>query len=303
MALHPFIIAMLDQTKDMPALSAGTPEEGRELVASGRARLGNGPDLALRQDLKVPGQGRDIPVRLLLPKTGAAGVIVFIHGGGWVIGALDDYDTYMATLADRSGFAVLGIDYRLAPEHPFPAGLDDCEAVLSYVINRKIPNIPGGPIVIAGDSAGANLATACCARLADRSPIALQVLYYPVTDCDFDRASYRAHGTGLPLSAQDMGWFFGHYAPKAQWADPAISVLRRTDLANMPPAVVVTAEYDVLCDEGEEYARRLHAAAVPVTLRRVAGVTHGFIRLHNLFDVADKELSTISQDICNAADA
>lgn len=297
MPLHPFITAMIDQMKDMPALSAGTPAEGRALVAAGRDRLLQGPEPALRRDLTVPGRDGDIPLRLLLPKGAPQGVILFIHGGGWVLGALDDYDTYMSALADRAGFAVLGIDYRLAPEHPFPAGLEDCEAVLTQLLEGNIADIPPGPVVIAGDSAGANLATACCARLADRSSVALQVLYYPVTDCDFDRPSYKAHGTGLPLTAADMAWFFQHYAPRARWADPAISVLRQPGLSNMPPTVIVTAEYDVLCDEGEDYADILMAAGVPVMRRRVDGVTHGFIRLHNLFDVADQELSAISSDI------
>lgn len=154
-----------------------------------------------------------------------------------------------------------------------------------------------------GDSAGGNLATACCARLQDRSQVALQVLYYPVTDADFDRPSYKKHGQGLPLTAQDMRWFFNHYAPPAMWTDPSIGVLTRSDLAGMPPAIIITAEHDVLCDEGEDYAARLQHVGNSVSARRVPGVTHGFIRLHRLFDVADAELSTISEEIRKAVAA
>ena len=301
MALHPFIVAMLEVLKGLPALSSGSPAEGRALVAAGRARLGQGPAMALVRDRMVQGRAGDIPVRVLTPKAIPVGVIVFIHGGGWVLGALDDYDTYARSLADRSGCAVVMVDYRLAPEHRFPAGLEDCEDAISAVLHGKIAGIPKGPVVVVGDSAGANLATVCCARLADRSAVALQVLYYPVTDADFSRESYGVHGSGLPLTAADMRWFFGHYAPQDMWRDPAISPLRTADLRGMPPAIVVTAEYDVLADEGAAYADQLAGAGVPVLRRCVAGVTHGFIRLHNLFDVADHELSTISSDIREAA--
>ena len=297
MALHPFIAAMLQTLQEMPALSSGSPDDGRALVAAGRPKLGLGPDLADVRDLTVPGRSGAIPARLLVPTDALDAVIVYVHGGGWVLGALDDYDTYLRSLADRSGCTVLAVDYRLAPEHRFPAGLEDCEDVLAAVLDGSIPGVPGGCVVVAGDSAGANLATVCCARLPDRARIALQVLLYPVTDADFSRPSYQTHGVGLPLTGQDMRWFFRHYAPEALWRHPAISPVRHTDLAGMPPALVITAEYDVLCDEGEAYARNLAAAGVPVVQRRVPGVTHGFIRLHNLFDVADAELSMISAAI------
>lgn len=297
MALHPFIAAMIQTLKDMPALSSGSPEDGRALVAAGRQKLGREPDLAEVRDLTVPGRARAVPARLLVPNGALDAVIVYVHGGGWVLGALDDYDTYLRSLAHRSGCTVLAVDYRLAPQHPFPAGLEDCEDVLAAVLDGIVPGVPAGCVVVAGDSAGANLATVCCAHLPDRSRVALQVLYYPVTDADFSRPSYQTHGTGLPLTGQDMRWFFGHYAPEALWHDPAISPVRQPDLSGMPSARVITAEYDVLCDEGEAYASRLSAAGASVVQRRVPGVTHGFIRLHNLFDVADAELSNVAAAI------
>lgn len=295
MSLHPFITAMLEQLAGLPALSAGSPEDARAMVAAGRARLGPGPEMAQVTALTLSGRAGAIPARLLVPPGDSAGTIVYLHGGGWVVGALDDYDIYTRSLASRTGMAVLAVDYRLAPEHPFPAGLDDAADALDAVLAGKVPGLPAGPVVVMGDSAGGNLATVCCARLADPAAVCLQVLYYPVTDCDFSRGSYDAHGEGLPLTAADMRWFFGHYAPVATWADPAISPLR----GPLPrvPAVVVTAEYDVLADEGAAYADALAAAGVPVRHRRVPGVTHGFIRLHNLFDVADAELTAIATDI------
>lgn len=297
MALHPFITAMLDTLKDAPALSAGSPDDARAFIAAGRDRLGDGPNLYRAVERTIAGRSGAIRARLLLPVEAPDGVIVFFHGGGWVVGALEDYETYTRTLAERSGFAVLAVDYRLAPEAPFPAGLEDCEDSLRAVLSGQVEGCPPGPVVVMGDSAGGNLATVCCARLQDPSAVALQVLYYPVTDHDFDRASYREHGSGLPLTAQDMRWFFGHYAPASAWADPDVSPLRRADLSGRPQAIVVTAEYDILRDEGEAYADRLAAEGVPVIRRRIDGVTHGFIRLHPLFEVADEELSTISKDI------
>lgn len=299
MALHPFITAMLDSLKGLPALSHGSPDDARAMVAAGRARLGDGPEMHSFNNLEISGRSGPIPARLLMPVESPSGVIVFFHGGGWVVGALDDYDTYGRTLAKRTGLAVLMVDYRLAPENPYPVGLEDCEDALHSVLSGQISVLPEGPVVVMGDSAGGNLATVCCARLSDASSVALQVLYYPVTDHDFTRGSYKFHGTGLPLTTKDMEWFFSHYAPRDIWSDPTISPLRQTELSGQPPAIVVTAEYDVLCDEGEAYADRLLGAGVRVSRRRVPGVTHGFIRLHPLFDVADDELSTISQEIRN----
>lgn len=297
MPLNPFIAALLDMLKGQPALSAGSPDDARALVAASSARLGKGPEMRKVSDLHIPGRGGPVPARLLEPADATPGAIVYLHGGGWVVGTLDDYDTYLRSLAQRSGLAVLAVDYRLAPEHPFPAGLHDCEDALRAVLTGAVPGLPPGPVVVMGDSAGANLATVCCARLDNPSTVAAQVLYYPVVDHDFSRTSYARHGEGLPLTARDMAWFFRHYAPSAQWADPAISPIREADLSRHPPAIVVTAEYDVLCDEGDAYAERLLEAGVRVTHRRIPGVTHGFIRLHPLFDIADAELSAIANDI------
>lgn len=297
MALHPFVSALLEKLKDQPALSAGSADDARRLVAAGREALGPGPAVERVENLTIRGRAGAIPARLLVPSAAPSGVVVFFHGGGWVVGTLDDYDATTRRLAAETGCAVLSVDYRLAPEAPYPAGLEDCEDALRAVLSGDVPGLPDGPVVVAGDSAGANLATTVCARLSDPSKVAMQVLWYPVTDHDFDRPSYREHGVGLPLTAADMTWFFGQYAPPDRWGDPDISPLRRPSLAGQPPALVVVAEYDVLRDEGEAYAARLSEAGVPVLLRRVDGVTHGFIRLHNLVDVARAEIATAATEI------
>ncbi len=302
MPLHPFIAGLLEKMAGRPGLSDGSPDDGRATVAAGRAALGQGPDMVSVDEVAVPARAGSVPVRVFRPSAEPDGQIVYLHGGGWVIGTLDDFDTYARALAAASNCTVLLVDYRLAPEHPYPAALEDCEdAVRWAAADGPAARLP---LVIAGDSAGANLATIVARRQKGAVPIALQVLYYPVTDCDFSTRSYAARGTGLPLTAKDMRWFFEHYAPAGLWADPDISPLRSEELAGSPPAVVVTAEYDVLCDEGEAYAERLRKAGVAVTRRRLDGSPHGFVRMHNIFELAGKELETVASEInqaCRAA--
>lgn len=299
MPLHPFIRTILDQMADRPRLSDGTPDDARNLVAAGRDALGKGPMMAVVRDITIQAsKGHTVKARYMSPKVEPDGLIIFIHGGGWVLGSLDDYDTYARSLAAETGYGVLLPDYRLAPENPFPAGLEDCEAVLAACITGKIDGIEiNRPLIIAGDSAGANLATVVARRSSERHMIAAQILYYPVTDCDFANTSYVKHANGLTLTVGDMAWFFNHYAPQEIWKFPDISPNFSDDLNGMAPAIIVTAEYDVLCDEGEFYARKLGYAGVPVTLRRADGLTHGFIRLHNLLDESDHELKLVSAEI------
>ena len=188
---------------------------------------------------------------------------------------------FARTLANATGCAVLVPEYRLAPENPFPAGLEDCEDTLLYAASERARRIGlAGPLIVAGDSAGGNLATICAATLRGRVDLAGQVLIYPATDASLDRASYETYGDGdVPLSRADMRWFYEHYAPPSAWADPRISPMRAPTLHGQPPALVITAENDVLRDEGEAYADRLREAAVPTVLRRYDGMTHGFIPL------------------------
>ncbi len=308
MALHPFVQKMLEAARaaGRPALSAGTPQQSRELVATTRAALGAGPEVGEVRDLRIPTRAGEVPARLYRAKGGCEpGLVVYLHGGGWVCGSVDDFDVLTRALVDKSGCAVLSVDYRLAPEHPFPAGLEDAQDAIAWA-HDHLASLIGGPgrLAVAGDSAGGNLATVAVARLAGRAQVALQCLFYPVTDSDFTRPSYRAHSQGMPLTDADMDWFFRHYAPPSLWQHPDIAPVRRDDLAGHPPAWIAVAEHDVLHDEAVAYAERLRAAGVPVTVERAMGLPHGFARMLNLIPEADAVVAVAAAAIrrhCAAA--
>ena len=266
-------------------LHEGTPEEARELSASFAAMAGPAPRMARAEDATVTAaDGAAIPLRILVPPQGARGVLVYYHGGGWVIGTIDEFDTMARKLAERTSCAVVLVGYRLAPEHRYPTAVDDSYAALTWV-GEHLADIAGDadvPLIVAGDSAGGNLAAVMAQRSRDRGgpAIALQVLIYPVTDADFDRPSYTDPDNQLLLTRDAMMWFWDHYVPDAaQRHHPDASPLRAGSLAGLPPAVVLTAEHDVLRDEGEDYAARLREAGVPVDARRHEGQTHGFFTI------------------------
>jgi acetyl esterase len=226
-----------------------------------------------------------VPVRIYRP-TAAPGLPIFVvlHGGGWVIGAVEQFDVIARQLANASGAVVVSVDYRLAPEHPYPAGLDDCFRALQWTAAHAA-EISGDParIAIGGDSAGGNLAVVCALRARDEGgpDLALQVLVYPVCDCNFETDSYVANGKGHLLETEEMQWFFDHYAnSSADFADWRMSPLRAPDLTGLPAAVVITAEYDPLRDQGEAYAQRLRDAGVPTQAVRGDGLFHGFFGMH-----------------------
>jgi acetyl esterase len=265
-------------------LHESTPEEARALVASFAAMAGPAPRMARVEDHEISVAEGTIPVRVLVPPQAVHGVVVFLHGGGWVVGTIDEYDTMARKLAERTSCAIVLVGYRLAPEHRYPTAVDDSYAALEWT-SQHLDDITGrtdAPIILAGDSAGGNLAAVLAVRARDRNgpPIALQVLIYPVTDADFDRPSYVDPENQLILDRAAMVWFWDHYAPdQAQRAEPDASPARAADLAGLPPAVVLTAEHDVLRDEGEEYAERLTQAGVAVDFRRHTGQTHGFFTM------------------------
>ncbi len=264
-------------------LHESSVEEARALGAGLSDLNGPAPPM-LRVDehsLDVP--GGVVPLRVLAPLEQPAGVIVWYHGGGWVIGTIDEADTVGRKLAERTSCTVVLVDYRLAPEHRYPVAVDDSYAALEWVGERvEELSRPGAPLFVAGDSAGGNLSAVMALRARDRGgpPIAAQILIYPVTDADFERASYTAAANQLLLTTEAMEWFWDHYVPDAaRRVEPDASPMRAADLAGLPPAVVLTAEYDVLRDEGEAYAERLEAADVEVNLQRHEGQTHGFFTL------------------------
>jgi acetyl esterase len=233
-----------------------------------------------------------------MPKDGKpTSLVVFYHGGGWVIGSIDDCDFIARFMIEKTNCAAVLVDYRLAPEHPYPTPLDD--AWDSLVWSAKEAERLKVPLIVAGDSAGGNLATVCSMLARDRGgpKIALQILMYPVCDCDMETPSYRENGKGYVLTVADMNWFFDHYlqGDKAKRADPLISPLRALRLEGLPPALIMTAEYDVLRDEAETYGKRLAAAGVKVCIKRYRGVTHGFVRLQNFVDVARTGMDDVAK--------
>lgn len=241
-----------------------------------------GPEMARVEDRDVDGPQGKVPVRIYTPRGEAERrpAIVFFHGGGFVLCSLDTHDATCRELAQGTGAIVLSVDYRLAPEAKFPAAPEDCYAVTQWTALRaRELGIDPQRIAVAGDSAGGNLAAVVSLMCRDRGghmPVH-QLLIYPVTDFAFDSESYRTNGEGYFLTKDMMRWFWHHYLESDADGENALaSPLRATNLAGLPPATVVTAEYDPLRDEGRAYAERLVAAGVPTDYRNYDGVFHGF---------------------------
>jgi acetyl esterase len=237
------------------------------------------------EDLVVPGPAGEIPARLYVAPGNAPEpqpLLVYYHGGGWVIGDLETHDGLCRFLAVHAGCRVLSVDYRLAPEHPFPAAVEDAFAAFSWAAEQasKLGADPAR-IAVAGDSAGGNLAAAVSilAREGEAQP-AMQLLLYPPTDAVGGSASRDIFAEGFLLTKGDMEWFEAHYIPDGcEESDPRISMMRAADLAGLPPAYVATAGFDPLRDEGEIYAERMREAGTRVALRRYPGLIHGFASL------------------------
>jgi len=286
MPLHEAVGAFLTDmaAQGVKPIHESTPEEVRELTAGLSELFGTGPEMARVEDTTIPVDGGTIGARILVPSASPRGVFIYYHGGGWVIGGnVEEYDTLGRKLAARTGCAMVLVDYRLAPEHRYPVAVDDSYAALEWV-HAHLADIAGRdvPIIVGGDSAGGNLAAIMAQRSRDRGgpPIAFQALVYPVTDADLDNGSYTAEENQLMLSRESMVWFWDHYLPDAERrSEPDASPLRAADFTGLPPAIVITAEYDVLRDEGEAYADRLQEAGVAVERVRVPGQMHGFFTL------------------------
>ena len=297
MSLDPQAKAILDALAadpTAPRLIDLPPAEGREMYrAMAQAMDLQGVAIGKVEDRTVPGPEGEIPVRIYTPVAagGTVPALVYFHGGGWVIGDLETHDALCRTLANEAGCKVIAVDYRLAPEHPFPAAFDDCLAATKWVEkNASDIGIDPNRIAVAGDSAGGNLAaTVALQARADKSPhIAFQLLIYPVTDAPRRTQSYKDFGEGYFLEAEGMDWFWDHYVTGAgaNADDPRHSPLRAPSLAGLPPAYVVTAGFDVLRDEGRAYAEALKKAGVAVEYVNYEGMIHGFFNLQGALDVA-----------------
>jgi acetyl esterase len=256
--------------------------------------------VALVEDRTVPGPAGEIPVRVYRPSAGAGPypIVAYFHGGGWVLGTLDTHDDVCRTLANRSGALVVSVDYRRAPEHPFPVPLEDCIAAVRWcALHGAEIGGNGARLAVAGDSAGGNLAAAVAMHFRDEGgpPLAIQALIYPVINYDFDTASYHQYASGFGLTRDMMRYFWRSYlANPTDGGLPYASPLRAENLGGLPPALILTAHYDVLRDEGEAYAARLARAGVPVRCTRYLEMNHGFIQLAALCEPALQGLQEIA---------
>ena len=241
----------------------------------------------------APGAFGAIPVRVYRPAGDAPKpLIVYYHGGGWVLGSLTTHDGICRGLAAGVDAVVASVDYRLAPEHRFPAAVEDAQAALAWAVGAAASlGADGSRLVVAGDSAGGNIAAVMAHAARTEGPeIAFQLLVYPVTDHEFTSASMEENATGYYLTREMMRWFYGLYLNhEGEAGDPRVSPLRATDLAGLPPAYVMTAEYDPLRDQGRAYASAMAAAGVRVETRNCPGLFHGFFSLGAQIDAAQAE--------------
>ncbi|MFZ9675268.1 MAG: alpha/beta hydrolase [Ilumatobacteraceae bacterium] len=284
MALHPQVAVLLEglAALNIPALETQNPVDAR----AGMAAMTVPSTVQLHEIRDVNAGG--VPARLYRPTASTKiGLLVYYHGGGWVLGSIDSHDDVCRKLARAMGHAVLSVDYRLAPEHPFPAPVEDSVNALRWAYaNASELGIDPNRIAVGGDSAGGNLA----AVVANVAPVPLryQMLIYPVTDATRSSQSYIDNAVGYRLTAAGMKWFCDHYLSGGVGSetDPRVSPLFAPDtvLSDTPPALVITAEYDPLRDEGEDYARRLMEAGVSCALARYSGMIHGFFSMSEMVD-------------------
>jgi acetyl esterase len=282
--LDPDIRRLLDSVFDVaPASVAPSIAQLRAAAEEAPKLLGGEPEVVTSiRDLRAPGSTGAVPVRVYRPESPAPlPLVLFAHGGGWVVGSLDSHDKLCRILANRLGAVLVAVDYRLAPEHVYPAALDDVEAAWRWA-RAEAPTLgaDGERFAVAGDSSGGNLAAALTLRLRTQGAEQpdLQLLLYPALDATCSRASYREFATGYNLTRAQMAWYWETYRASTAADAAELSPLAATDLSGLPVAVIAVAEYDVLRDDGLDYARALTAADVPVRIIRCDGMIHGFLR-------------------------
>jgi acetyl esterase len=261
--------------------------------------------VAAVEDDVIPSPAGGIGVRIIRPfgLPPAAPSVVFFHGGGWVIGSLDSHDAICRSLAQRSRSVIVSVDYRLAPEAPFPAAVEDAYIATGWVAtNATELRLDRTRLIVAGDSAGGNLAAVVSVLARDRGYPSLchQVLIYPVTDFEFERPSFIEFAADHFLTAEDMRWFWRHYAPGDLASDPRASVYRTQDLHGLPYTTLLTAECDPLRDQAEAFAQRLSSSGVPTALRREPGMCHGFLSMGGRISGAHATLDFLAERLRSA---
>ena len=281
MTLHPESRRLLDELEQLalPPIQTQTLEEARKRLVAPEEPLEVVGEIV---DEEFDGRGGSVRVRRYHPRHGGAGplnLLVFFHGGGWVIGSIETHENLCRQLSNACNAVVVSVDYRLAPESPFPAPVEDCVAGLEWAVACRDTWGVDGITGVAGDSAGGNLAAvvALNARDSAASRVDCQILLYPVTDRNLDTRSYLDMAEGYGLTRKAMAWFWQNYMGEQDASQPLASPLQAESVANLPPTFVVTAEYDTLRDEGEAYADRLQEAGVSVLRECVPGMLHGFL--------------------------
>ena len=291
MPVHPQVKLLLDGMAQAggPPLSEMSPTDARAMFKS-LSTLDQPEEVTRVDDRVVPGAEHDVPVRVYTPVDAVGGdapLLLWLHGGGWVIGDLDTADATARALANRSGAVVVSVDYRLSPEHTAPAALEDVLAALTWSVeNAELLGVNAAKVAVGGDSAGGNLAAALCIRVRDEfgPDIDFQLLVYPVVDCTLSHPSIEENAEGYFLTKDAMVWFTGHYLGGIDPKDPVVSPLYANTLVGLPPALVITAEFDPLRDEGEAYAVALRDAGVQVEAVRYDGQIHGFVGMAAMVD-------------------
>jgi acetyl esterase len=308
MPLDPQAQAILDQIAEagLPQSSDLPVDEARRMMIERRKLVNATPDPVGRvENRAIPGPGGEIPVRIYAPSgAGPFPILVYFHGGGWVLGTLDTHDALCRALTNAAECLVMSVEYRLAPEHKFPAAAEDAYAATRWAAsNGDALGGDGSRLAVGGDSAGGNLAAAVTLMARDRGGPSLthQLLIYPVTDRSFETRSYRDNADGYMLSRGDMIWFWDHYLSDEADADnPYASPLRAEDLRGLPSATVITAEYDPLRDEGEAYATRLREAGVSVASTCYPGMIHGFLANLAVIDAGKQAVRASGQALSAA---
>ena len=309
--LHPQVVELLARLAQspLPAYFEVPPALARRLYRDARGALTpDPPAIESSYLLLAPSPAGLIPVRAYRPKGAGKDevlpTLVYYHGGGWVIGDLDTHDVVCRTLANGARCAVFSVEYRKAPEAPFPAAVEDCFSALKFISeNGKKLKTDSSRIAVGGDSAGANLAAvvALMARDAGGPALAFQLLIYPATDQQLGHPSIDSNGEGFLLTKQGMLYFRGHYLPRRQdWLDWRASPLLARSLAGLPPALVMTAGFDPLLDEGRAYAERLEKEGVATQYREYSNMVHGFITMGRVLDTANAALADCARALQQA---
>lgn len=310
MALHPQAATVLAAmsgaglTAGLDAFNGMTAQQARAMMDQMRVPMPIEPVHEVR-DITIPGPVGDIPARLYRPSAANnLPVLLWFHGGGWVIGSVEGSDPTTRSLANLTGCAVVSVDYHMAPEYKFPIPVEDCYAATAWVTQHAAElGVDGTKVAVGGDSAGGNLAAVVAIMAKERGgpKISHQCLVYPVADYNFGTESYTNNANGYLLTVGSMKWFWNHYLNNPmEGLNHHASPLQTADLSGLPPALVITAEYDPLCSEGEALATRLAAAGVPVERKRYDGMIHGFFGMAASMDDAKAAVDQASEALKRA---